>query len=262
MRACAGASLRPERRTTTRTGRSSSCRAFRPAATPTPSRACSVRSLAKVAGPAGDFGGPRRRGRQYRGRTGRPRRRRTATRCCSRPPRMWCRPRSIKTLNYDPVNDFAFISSMTNVPFFIVTYADSPYKTIKDLIDAATRQTRRREHRHRGHRHRTAHVPGAVRVDARRRKSQHVPFRGDAGAVTGLLSQERRRHRRAGECGSRQRSGRQLSRARDHRKGTLACIEGRADRCGNRIARFRDDRLDRRRHHPRRAKADYRAAQR
>src|SRR4029078_3681780 len=36
-------------------------------------------------------------------------------------------PALYASLNYDPVGDFAFISSVTNVPFFIVTYADSPY---------------------------------------------------------------------------------------------------------------------------------------
>jgi tripartite-type tricarboxylate transporter receptor subunit TctC len=96
-------------------------------------------------------------------------------------------PALYQKLNYDPVNDFAFISSITNVPFFIVTYADSPYKTIKDLIDAARAK------------------PGTVNIGTAGigtgqhmclelfastlgLKVTHVPFRGDASAVTGLLS--------------------------------------------------------------------------
>jgi tripartite-type tricarboxylate transporter receptor subunit TctC len=96
-------------------------------------------------------------------------------------------PALYKKLNYDPVNDFAFISSVTNVPFFIVTYADSPYKTLKDLVDAARAK------------------PGTINVGTAGIgtgqhmclelfastlgiKVTHVPFRGDAGAVTGLLS--------------------------------------------------------------------------
>jgi tripartite-type tricarboxylate transporter receptor subunit TctC len=95
-------------------------------------------------------------------------------------------PALYNKLNYDPVNDFAFISSVTNVPFFIVTYADSPYKTIKDLVDAAKAK------------------PGSVNIGTAGIgtgqhmclelfastlgiKVTHVPFRGDAGAVTGLL---------------------------------------------------------------------------
>jgi tripartite-type tricarboxylate transporter receptor subunit TctC len=96
-------------------------------------------------------------------------------------------PALYASLNYDPVGDFAFISSVTNVPFFIVTYAESPYHTLKDLVDAAKAK------------------PGAVNIGTAGIgtgqhmclelfastlgvKIQHVPFRGDAGAVTGLLT--------------------------------------------------------------------------
>jgi tripartite-type tricarboxylate transporter receptor subunit TctC len=95
-------------------------------------------------------------------------------------------PSIYASLNYDPIGDFDFISSVTNVPFFIVTYADSPYKTLKDLVEVARAK------------------PGAVNVGTAGIgtgqhmclelfastlgvKIQHVPFRGDAGAVTGLL---------------------------------------------------------------------------
>jgi tripartite-type tricarboxylate transporter receptor subunit TctC len=96
-------------------------------------------------------------------------------------------PALYASLNYDPVNDFAFISGVTNSPFFIVTYADSPYRTLKDLVDAARQK------------------PGAINIGTAGigtgqhmclelfastlgLKIQHVPFRGDAGAVTGLLT--------------------------------------------------------------------------
>ena len=96
-------------------------------------------------------------------------------------------PALYASLNYDPVGDFAFISSVTNVPFFIVTYADSPYHTLKDMVDAAKAK------------------PGAINIGTAGIgtgqhmclelfastlgvKLQHVPFRGDAGAVTGLLT--------------------------------------------------------------------------
>jgi len=95
-------------------------------------------------------------------------------------------PALYASLNYDPVGDFAFISSVTNVPFFIVTHAEAPYKTLKDLVDAAKAR------------------PGAINIGTAGigtgqhmclelfastlgLKIQHVPFRGDAGAVTGLL---------------------------------------------------------------------------
>jgi tripartite-type tricarboxylate transporter receptor subunit TctC len=89
-------------------------------------------------------------------------------------------------LNYDPVNDFAFISAVTNVPFFILVHADSPYKTLKELVEAARAK------------------PGTINfgtagigtgqhmclelfASTLGIKVTHVPFRGDAGAVTGLL---------------------------------------------------------------------------
>lgn len=95
-------------------------------------------------------------------------------------------PALYESLNYDAVNDFAFISQVTQVPFFVVTHADSPYKSIKDLVDAAKAK------------------PGSVSVGTAGIgtgqhmclelfastvdiKVLHVPFRGDAGAVTGLL---------------------------------------------------------------------------
>jgi tripartite-type tricarboxylate transporter receptor subunit TctC len=96
-------------------------------------------------------------------------------------------PALYASLNYDPVNDFAFISGVTNSPFFIVTHADSPYRALKDLVDAARQN------------------PGAINIGTAGvgtgqhmclelfastlgLKVQHVPFRGDAGAVAGLLT--------------------------------------------------------------------------
>jgi tripartite-type tricarboxylate transporter receptor subunit TctC len=95
-------------------------------------------------------------------------------------------PALYNSLGYDSINDFAFISSVTNVPFFIVTHAESPYKTIKDFVDAAKAK------------------PGTLTIGtagvgtgqhmgmelfaaATGIKVLHVPFRGDSAAVTGLL---------------------------------------------------------------------------
>jgi tripartite-type tricarboxylate transporter receptor subunit TctC len=46
-------------------------------------------------------------------------------------------PALYSTLGYDSIKDFAFISSITNVPFFIVAHSDGPYRTIRDLVEAA-----------------------------------------------------------------------------------------------------------------------------
>src|SRR3954471_9492806 len=95
-------------------------------------------------------------------------------------------PALYSTLCYDSINDFAFISSITNVPFFIVSHSDGSYRTIKDLVEAAKAK------------------PGSVTIgtaglgtgqhmgmelfaSATGIKLLHVPFRGDSAAVAGLL---------------------------------------------------------------------------
>ena len=95
-------------------------------------------------------------------------------------------PALYNSLGYDSISDFEFISSVTNVPFFIVSHAESPYKTIKDFVDAAKAK------------------PGTLTIGTAGVgtgqhmgmelfaattgiKVLHVPFRGDSAAVTGLL---------------------------------------------------------------------------
>jgi tripartite-type tricarboxylate transporter receptor subunit TctC len=42
-----------------------------------------------------------------------------------------------KTLPYDPVKDFAFISTVTSFPFFVCVRAEHPAKSLKELVDMA-----------------------------------------------------------------------------------------------------------------------------
>lgn len=46
-------------------------------------------------------------------------------------------PVAMKSLPYDPVKDFRHLSLLTRVPAVLVVPKDSPYKTLKDLVDAA-----------------------------------------------------------------------------------------------------------------------------
>jgi tripartite-type tricarboxylate transporter receptor subunit TctC len=95
-------------------------------------------------------------------------------------------PAIYKSLSFDPIHDFEFISTVTEFPFFIVTNAQSPYKTIHDLIAAARAK------------------PGSVTVGTAGigtgqhmcselfattigTKFIHVPFRGGQAAVLALL---------------------------------------------------------------------------
>jgi tripartite-type tricarboxylate transporter receptor subunit TctC len=95
-------------------------------------------------------------------------------------------PALYKSLSFDPVKDFEFVSTVSDFPFLVVVNAESRFKTVKDLTEAARAS------------------PGAVTVGTAGigtgqhmgaelfassigTKFVHVPFRGDAAAVTALL---------------------------------------------------------------------------
>lgn len=46
-------------------------------------------------------------------------------------------PHLVKDLPYDPVKDFAPVSKMGNLTFFVLVPATSPFQTMKDLVEAA-----------------------------------------------------------------------------------------------------------------------------
>jgi len=95
-------------------------------------------------------------------------------------------PAIYKSLSFDPIHDFEFISTVTEFPFFIVTNTQSFYKTLQDLVAAARAK------------------PGSVTVGTAGigtgqhmcselfattigTKFIHVPFRGGQAAVLALL---------------------------------------------------------------------------
>jgi tripartite-type tricarboxylate transporter receptor subunit TctC len=95
-------------------------------------------------------------------------------------------PALYKSLNFDPVNDFEFISSVSDFPFFIVVNSDSRFRTVGDLVTDARNKP-------------NALTIGTAGLGTGQHmclellassvgvKFVHVPFRGDAGAVTALL---------------------------------------------------------------------------
>lgn len=95
-------------------------------------------------------------------------------------------PALYKSLPFDPVKDFQFLSTVTDLPFFFVANPESRFKSIQDVVAEAKAK------------------PGTVTVgtagvgtgqhmctelfaSATGIKVVHVPFRGDSGAVTALL---------------------------------------------------------------------------
>lgn len=96
-------------------------------------------------------------------------------------------PALIKALAFDPVNDFEFVSKVADYPFFIAVHGDSPFKTLKDLIAAAQAKPDGLTWGSAGNGS-GQHMGGELLALSAKFKARHVPFRGDAGSVTALLS--------------------------------------------------------------------------
>lgn len=92
-----------------------------------------------------------------------------------------------KQLPYHPIDDFTFISQVTDYPFVVVTYPEHSIKSIPDLIDVA--------------RTRSAPLlcgtlgPGSIQhllvaylAQLAKVEIQPIPFRGGAPAITELLA--------------------------------------------------------------------------
>jgi tripartite-type tricarboxylate transporter receptor subunit TctC len=91
-----------------------------------------------------------------------------------------------KSLSFDSINDFEFLTTVSELPFFVVVNAGkSPHKSMADLIAAAKDKPVT---------YGTAgvgtgqHLSSALLNSLIGAKMVHVPYRGDSGAVTGLLS--------------------------------------------------------------------------
>lgn len=95
-------------------------------------------------------------------------------------------PALSKAQNFDPVGDFEFISTVTDFPFFIVVNADSRFKTIEELVAEARSKPGTLTVGTAGV-GTGQHMSSELLAVSLGTKFVHVPFRGDSGAVTGLL---------------------------------------------------------------------------
>lgn len=89
-------------------------------------------------------------------------------------------------LPYDTVNDFSFISMLTDFPFLLVTYPDHPVKTIPDLIAAAKGASAPMIYGTAGN-GTGQHLSGALFASMAGIPLRHLPFRGGAQGSTELL---------------------------------------------------------------------------
>jgi tripartite-type tricarboxylate transporter receptor subunit TctC len=96
-------------------------------------------------------------------------------------------PALLKSISFDPVKDLDFISWVVDFPFFLAVHNDSPFKTVNELIAAAKAKPDSLNWGSAG----TGsgqHMSGELMLHVMQAKARHVPFRGDAGSVTALLS--------------------------------------------------------------------------
>ena len=88
---------------------------------------------------------------------------------------------------YDPLANFAPISLGAVLPLVVVTAFDAPYKTVADLVAAAKKSPDGISYGSAGNGG-SAHLAGALMATIAGVKMLHVPFRGNAPALTEVIA--------------------------------------------------------------------------
>ena len=95
-------------------------------------------------------------------------------------------PSLYERLPYDPLKDLAPISLVASAPFVLVTHVNSPYKTMKDVMQAATAKPGSLNFASPGN-GTVAHLGGEQLQRTAKVKFTHVPYKGAAQAVNDLM---------------------------------------------------------------------------
>lgn len=88
---------------------------------------------------------------------------------------------------YDPLENFAPISLAAVLPLVVVTAYDAPYQTVADLVAAAKKNPDSMSYGSAGNGG-SAHLAGALMATTAGVKMLHVPFRGNAPALTEVMA--------------------------------------------------------------------------
>lgn len=88
---------------------------------------------------------------------------------------------------YDPLKNFAPISLAAVLPLVVVTAYDAPYQTVADLVAAAKKNPDSMSYGSAGNGG-SAHLAGALMATTAGVKMLHVPFRGNAPALTEVMA--------------------------------------------------------------------------
>jgi tripartite-type tricarboxylate transporter receptor subunit TctC len=90
-------------------------------------------------------------------------------------------------MNYDPEKDFVPVTKVVSGPQVLVVNASSPYKSVRELIDAAKKNPGRFTFGHAGIGSQT-HLAAENFVNAAGIDAVQVPYKGEGPALTGLVS--------------------------------------------------------------------------
>jgi len=89
-------------------------------------------------------------------------------------------------LTYNPVRDFAPVTTVATAPLVLVTRTDSPFKTVADVISAAKAKPGEINFASPGN-GTVAHLTGELFQKAANVKLEHIPYKGTAQAMTDVL---------------------------------------------------------------------------
>lgn len=95
-------------------------------------------------------------------------------------------PTLMEKLPYSTEKDFAPVSLVVRSPNVLVVRADSPYKSVKDIIETAKSKPNQLSYASPGN-GTSSHLAGALFADLAKVKIQHITYKGSAPALTDLL---------------------------------------------------------------------------
>jgi len=87
---------------------------------------------------------------------------------------------------YDPIKDFAPVSLVSLLPLVMVTRADSPFSSVQDVVQAAKAKPGEVSYASAGNGG-SAHLAAALVETLSGTRMTHVPFRGNAPALTEVM---------------------------------------------------------------------------
>jgi tripartite-type tricarboxylate transporter receptor subunit TctC len=91
------------------------------------------------------------------------------------------------SMPYDPIKNFEPITVLGQAPLLLVVPADSPYKTVKDLLDAAKAKPGALSFASAGN-GTSPHLAGELLKSAAKIQATHVPYKGSGPAVADILA--------------------------------------------------------------------------